>query len=171
MNIENRQTLQDLIEKSESKKVNDRLPLGEWIELYNAGAFEDDSVSAMCEAGWYDWFCRNDELYERLEILAPLVKALASCPRISQRMDDTYVFFKNNCPCSGPLYDSFSICDIHTLDVRYAVCLRTEAAWPGAKVSYYEVWDFTESNVPDPEQRYANLHEFDTLREVESYFG
>jgi len=32
-----------------------------------------------------------------------------------------YVFFKNNCPMSGPLYDSFSICDCKSGDVLYWV--------------------------------------------------
>jgi hypothetical protein len=32
-----------------------------------------------------------------------------------------YVFFKNNCPMNGPLYDDFRICDIETGDVIWTV--------------------------------------------------
>jgi hypothetical protein len=36
-------------------------------------------------------------------------------------IDKTYVFFKNNCPGYGSLYDDFRICDIESGDVIYTV--------------------------------------------------
>ena len=36
-------------------------------------------------------------------------------------LDSTYVFFKNNCPMDGPLYDDFRICDIESGNVLYTV--------------------------------------------------
>ena len=36
-------------------------------------------------------------------------------------LDSTYVFFKNNCPFDGPLYDDFRICDIESGNVLYTV--------------------------------------------------
>ena len=35
--------------------------------------------------------------------------------------EKTYVFFKNDCPMVGPLYDAFSICDIESGNVLYWV--------------------------------------------------
>ena len=32
-----------------------------------------------------------------------------------------YVFFKNNCPVNGPLYDDFRICDVESGNVIYTV--------------------------------------------------
>ena len=36
-------------------------------------------------------------------------------------LDSTYVFFKNNCPLGGPLYDDFRICDVESGNVLYTV--------------------------------------------------
>ena len=33
-----------------------------------------------------------------------------------------YVFFKNNSPCFGKLYDDFRFCDMETGDVIYTIC-------------------------------------------------
>ena len=43
-----------------------------------------------------------------------------------------YVFFKNNCPGCGPLYDDLRICDIESGDVLFNVCPSKKAVyWHG----------------------------------------
>jgi hypothetical protein len=73
---------------------------------------------------FYDWFCSDGSLERRAKSLQSKVKKLL------KRFEDTgrtlntrstYVFFKNNCPMGGPLYDSFSICDRESGDVLYWV--------------------------------------------------
>lgn len=75
---------------------------------------------------FHDWFCKNKALPGRARKLQGMVKKLVailqepSAP-VPINLDEVYVFFKNNCPVSGPLYDSFSICDRTTGEVLYWV--------------------------------------------------
>ena len=73
----------------------------EWQNQYLAGAFNSTNVAVQCKAGWYDWFCRDNGLLGRLKKLAPAVLGITE-PFI---LDNYYIWFKNNCPLNGPLYD------------------------------------------------------------------
>jgi hypothetical protein len=59
---------------------------------------------------FYDWFCKDESLENRANKLKGLAKRLVA--RFNLDPNRVYVFFKNNCPMSGPLYDSLSICDV-----------------------------------------------------------
>ena len=43
------------------------MPVRQWQERFRAGDFNSRDLSVQCEAGWFDWFCRNDALAGRLE--------------------------------------------------------------------------------------------------------
>ena len=59
---------------------------------------------------FYDWFCKDSSLQNKSWNLMKKVKTfLKHNPQID--ILETYVFFKNNCPMNGPLYDDFRICD------------------------------------------------------------
>jgi hypothetical protein len=95
----------------------------QFIEDYASGKFNSKDTDTMIAAGWYDWFCEDEELKERLDELFPKVAEIANSKKID--VDNTYVFFKNNCPMCGDLYDDFRFCDVKTGDVLYTVIPAT----------------------------------------------
>lgn len=68
---------------------------------------------------WYDWFCKETSLVGKGRRLLQKLRVITPSPRFNAAK--TYVFFKNNCPLNGRLYDDFRICDIKTGDVLYCV--------------------------------------------------
>ena len=84
------------------------ISIREWIKNYNAGMYKAKDVHTQIEAGWYDWFCSDSALCNKTKRLAGKLKKLIGSPRFD--VDKTYVFFKNNCPMMGKLYDDFRIC-------------------------------------------------------------
>lgn len=68
---------------------------------------------------WYDWFCKKESLMNKTKKLVKLLKQIALSKKID--INKQYVFFKNNCPMDGNLYDDFRICDIKTNDVIYTI--------------------------------------------------
>jgi hypothetical protein len=94
-----------------------------FIEEFNGGKFEDSAVNVQIYAGWYDWFCRDTSLVGKTRSLGKKVKQIANSSKINA--DAMYVFFKNNCPLFGSLYDDFRIADMETGDVIYTITPRS----------------------------------------------
>jgi hypothetical protein len=91
----------------------------EFIRNYSKGVYDSKDTDTMIKAGWYDWFCRDTYLKAKLDKLFPKVVEIAFSGKIN--IEKSYVFFKNNCPMFGSLYDDFRICDISTGDVLYTI--------------------------------------------------
>jgi len=90
------------------------------LEAFEKGIYLDSygNENSGCY-NFYDWFCNDYALKAKADKLFKQVKRW-----VKFRNTDTekvYVFFKNNCPMSGPLYDDFRICDIETGDVIWTV--------------------------------------------------
>lgn len=92
---------------------------------------------------WYDWFCSDKALAKKGDALLAKLKQIMLSPRFD--ITKTYVFFKNNCPLNGSLYDEFRICDMKTGDVIYTITPKNGHAM---KKNVAEVWgrenDFAE---------------------------
>jgi hypothetical protein len=100
-----------------------------------AGDFVSTDVKTQCEAGWYDWFCRDTSLANKTKSLGTKVLRLMKSSKINP--ETQYVWFKNNCPMNGSLYDDFRIADLETGDVLYTV---VPASGHNATLGRAEVW-------------------------------
>lgn len=78
-----------------------------------------DNFNIQIYAGWYDWFCRDESLCAKTKKLGKKVLSLMASDKIYT--DKNYIWFKNNCPMDGSLYDDFRIADLETGDVIYTI--------------------------------------------------
>jgi len=96
----------------------------ETLRMFEEGAFDENDVGVQIDAGWYDWFCKDSALARKTKTLLQRAKKISKSWRFDN--EKTYIFFKNNCPVEGSMYDDFRICDIETEDVLYTVVPRRE---------------------------------------------
>lgn len=109
-----------------------RMTIREFLQDYIPNRdWADKSVDTACEDGWYDWFCRDKSLAGKTKALAGKLKQIVDSPKIDP--DNQYVFFKNNCPMNGSLYDDFRICDLKTGDVVFTIAPRSGFKADGGK--------------------------------------
>ena len=113
------------------------MTIATFVERFQRGDFENEYRSVQIEAGWFDWFCKDSSLAKKTKVLGRCVESIMDSPRFNK--NTTYVFFKNNCPCIGPLYDQFSICDIQTRDVLFC-CQHLMKGSHGAEKAHWEVY-------------------------------
>jgi hypothetical protein len=72
---------------------------------------------------FYDWFCSDKSLERRALAFIPKLKFLVKEGIIDG--DKCYVWFKNNCPVVGTLYDDMRISNIKTDIFLGGFCPRT----------------------------------------------
>lgn len=108
------------------------------------GDFESPDRKTQIEAGWYDWFCRDTSLAAKTQKLGKKAIQLMKSDKID--IQKNYVWFKNNCPCWGNLYDDLRIADIETGDVIYTIIPANGHKFTKGKA---EVWG-RENNFAQP---------------------
>jgi hypothetical protein len=93
------------------------------LEAHSQGRYLDSNGKESWCFNFYDWFCKESSLQKKADTLfGQLKRFLAANPSID--IDKHYVWFKNNCPVNGPLYDDFRIADIVTGDTMYTVTAK-----------------------------------------------
>lgn len=104
-----------------------------WIDRFNNGDFDKEDVKTQIEAGWYDWFCKDSSLLRKTQRMGRIIAKLNQGGKVD--LDNNYVWFKNNCPLNGPLYDDFRLADLETGEVQFTIQL--DCCWNNHK---YVVW-------------------------------
>jgi hypothetical protein len=138
--------------------MSDEISLRKWLENYENGIYNAKDVHTQIDAGWWDWFCTDASLARRLRLIAPKVKKIAKSAKINP--DKVFIFFKNNCPMRGHVYDDFRICDLTTGDVIWTIVPRSECESIFGKA---EVWG--------KENDFEKAIVLGSLKEVYSFFG
>ena len=93
--------------------------LKQQFEAFSEGKYLDSNGKESWCFNFYDWFCNESSLKGKADRLFPMARRFAEKMNIDQ--DKYNVFFKNNCPLNGPLYDDFRICDVESGDVVWTV--------------------------------------------------
>ena len=104
-----------------------------WIDKFNKGDFDKEDVKIQIEAGWYDWFCKDSSLLRKTQRMGKIIAKLNQGGKVD--LANCYVWFKNNCPLNGPLYDDFRFADLETGEVQFTIQL--DCCWNNHK---YVVW-------------------------------
>lgn len=105
----------------------------QWQEKFAAGEFSAGDFRTQVDAGWYDWFCHNYALRNKTYKMGKIIAKVKPGGKID--LENWYVWFKNNCPCVGPLYDDFRFAIKDSGEVQFTICIDDKRA--GSK---YEVW-------------------------------
>jgi hypothetical protein len=101
----------------------ENISLRQQLEAFDKDIILDSSGNENECFNFYDWFCKDKALKAKAEKLFKQTKLFVK--KFNIDIDKHYVFFKNNCPVNGPLYDDFRICDIETGDVIYNVTAKS----------------------------------------------
>ena len=41
---------------------DNKITLRQYVEKFDNGEFDSKSTDVQCDAGWYDWFCKDSSL-------------------------------------------------------------------------------------------------------------
>ena len=112
--------------------MKEKITIWNWIQKFMMSEFDDPSVKTQIAAGWYDWFCKDSSLANKTKRMGRIIKRIKGG---KVKLNNWYIWFKNNCPLNGPLYDDFRFADIETGDVMFTVQL--DCCWNNHKYAVY----------------------------------
>lgn len=99
--------------------MDEHINIKEYLRRYREGKYDAPDVDTQCDAGWWDWFCEDKALAGKTAVLTKKLMSLLPSEKIDE--SSMYVFFKNNAPLIGKLYDDFRICSIKDSEVVYTI--------------------------------------------------
>ena len=111
----------------------DRMTLVNWIGSYMVGDFDSADVKTQIKAGWYDWFCKDSSLQKKTQRMGHIIVNLHAGGKVD--FNNWYVWFKNNCPLNGPLYDDFRFARIDDGTVMFTIQL--DCCWNKTRYAVY----------------------------------
>ncbi len=117
--------------------------LSEWIQRFKSGEFNRPDTTTQIKAGWFDWFCRDSSLVNKTIKMGNIIKQIKVGGKVD--LETSYVWFKNNCPLNGPLYDDFRIADIENNNNLFVV--QIDCVWNDFKYTVFERLDGFEKPV------------------------
>lgn len=136
--------------------MKDRISINEWINKFLSGEFDSQDVRVQIQAGWYDWFCKDSSLANKTKKMGNIVRQVKRGGKVN--LDDWYVWFKNNCPLNGPLYDDFRFASLETGDVQFTI--QINCCWNKHRYAVY-------GRTPDGEGHWNEpLFESDSLKDL-----
>lgn len=92
----------------------------QWQENFKSGKYQSGDFATQVNAGWYDWFCKDSSLLGKTNKMGKIIEKITN-PYI---LENYYVWFKNNCPFAGPLYDNFRFSDLSNQDTQFTICIN-----------------------------------------------
>jgi len=141
--------------------MRDRINVSTWIDNFLNGKYESKDVKTQIEAGWYDWFCKDSSLARKTQIMGGIIRQIKAGGKVD--LNNWYVWFKNNCPLNGPLYDDFRFADIATGDVVFTI--QINCCWNKHRYAVY-------GRTPDGEGHWHEpLFETDSVLELVMWFN
>jgi len=113
--------------------MKEHISISRWIDAYQDGLFASKDVKVQIDAGWWDWFCSDKALAGKTDRLGKVIQGVKAGGKVN--LTNWYVWFKNNCPLNGPLYDDFRFADLETGDVQFTV--QVDCCWNKKKYTVY----------------------------------
>lgn len=142
--------------------MKEKMNVSRWIDEFNEGNFADADVKVQILAGWYDWFCKDSSLVNKTKRMGNIIKKVKDGGKVN--MADWYIWFKNNCPLNGPLYDDFRFADIETGEVQFTI--QIDCCWNLRK---FVVWGRKEPGAPFDSEK--PLFESDSAKELVNWLN
>lgn len=105
-----------------------------FLEEWAKAKGNEDERRKIAENLWFDWFCSTKALYGKTKKFVKVIKTINKECTHADRLEFS---LKNNCPCSGPLYDCFRIYNSSEIGGDFIGCLCIN---PGDEKPY-EVMD------------------------------